>query len=96
MAEINILTEVEAEESAKSCKWAVCFNIDHTKPGCQSDNGKLESVQTVAIFQDPYQAQDFIDLCLPKDRHDRFYIMHIYNDYAPEIKAKQDEYRKNL
>lgn len=84
---INIETEAAAEKSATRCAWAVCYEIDHTAPGCQQDDGKNKII-TVATFSDPYQAQNFITKCLPDETRERFFIIRIRNNYPEQIKQK--------
>ena len=65
-----------AREGRAGLMWAVCSTIDHTAPGCQQDDHR-DKVRTVAIFENPYNAEDFITNALPKETRKRFYIVRI-------------------
>lgn len=65
-----------AREDRAGLMWAVCSTIDHTAPGCQQDDHR-DKVRTVAIFANPYNAEDFITKCLPAENRDKFYIVRI-------------------
>jgi hypothetical protein len=71
--EYNMKTEVKTyakEHAEKFCKWAVCFTIP-----AETQDDRTEKYSTVAVFEDPYLAEDFIDTVLPHDeRKDRFFI----------------------
>lgn len=54
------------------CKWAVCYDI-----GPEEYDDKQSRTSVVAVFGDPYQAEDFILKCLPAENFNRFYIVHI-------------------
>lgn len=53
----------------KDLNWLVCFNIP-----ANTQDDKKEKRQIIAAFRYPFEAQDFIDKCLPKETRDRFYI----------------------
>lgn len=57
------------------CTWAVCYRIDEKT----QDDGK-EKEQITALFSYPFQAEDFIERCLPKENRDRFYVRHIWRE----------------
>ena len=54
------------------CKWAVAYKID----GKFYDDGQ-ERTSIVAVFNDPWKAQDFIEKCLPSENKTRFFVEHI-------------------
>lgn len=54
------------------CKWAVAYKID----GSNYDDGK-ERTSVVAVFRYPYQAEDFIEKCLPADTKDKFFVIDV-------------------
>ena len=54
-------------EQISSCTWAVCYDID----GKYQDDGKTRTC-VVAVFRFPFEAQDFIEKCLPQNG--RFYV----------------------
>ena len=54
------------------CKWAVAYKID----GDNYDDGQ-EREGVTAVFCYPFQAEDFINNCLPAESRHRFYIKHI-------------------
>ena len=78
--------EVQKEASKSRPAWAVCFTIDHTAPGCQQDDHR-DKVRTVAIFEDPYSAEDFIKKCLPAENQEKFYIVRL----NPELEKVKEE-----
>lgn len=40
------------------------------------NNGKIEHfTREIAAFRDPWQAQDFIEKCLPAERRDKFEVI---------------------
>lgn len=55
------------KEQISSCTWAVCYDID----GKHQDDGRTKT-RVVAVFRFPFEAQDFIEKCLPKNG--RFYV----------------------
>ena len=65
-----------AREGAARLMWAVCSTIDHTANGCQQDDHR-DKVQTIAMFSDPYAAEDFIKNVLSAENITRFYIVQI-------------------
>lgn len=50
-----------------SCTWAVCYDVD-----AKHFDDRENKTFVVAVFRDPFEAQDFIDKCLPQNG--RFYI----------------------
>ena len=50
--------------------WAVCFKID----GKNYDDKKAR-ISTVALFNTPQNAEDFIDKCMPAETKERFFII---------------------
>lgn len=80
---LNIITEAQAEKKADSLKWAVCYTI----PAATQDD-KKEKVETVAVFRYPYQADDFINKCLPEETKEKFFVISIHNNYNKEIREK--------
>lgn len=78
--------EVQKEASKSRPAWAVCYTIDHTARGCQQDDHR-DKVRTVAIFEDPYSAEDFIKKCLPAENQDKFYIVRL----NPELEKVKEE-----
>ena len=59
--------EKKMNEQISSCTWAGCYDID----GKYQDDGKTRAC-VVAVFRFPFEAQDFIEKCLPKNG--RFYV----------------------
>lgn len=53
------------------CKWIVAYDID----GKNYDDGKKRT-SVVAVFKYPWQAEDFIEKCLPAENRERFYVIH--------------------
>lgn len=78
--------EVQKEASKSRPAWAVCHTIDHTAPGCQQDDHR-DKVRTVAIFNYPCNAEDFIKNCLPAENRDKFYIIRL----DPELEKVKEE-----
>ena len=78
--------EVQKEASKSRPAWAVCHTIDHTAPGCQQDDHR-DKVRTVAIFADPFNAEDFIKNCLPAENRENFYIVRL----NPELEKVKEE-----
>lgn len=70
MADYKI--ESAGQVSSALCRWAVCYDID----GKNYDD-RQPRTRTVAVFELPYQAEDFIEKCLPADNRERFYIIQI-------------------
>ena len=54
------------------CTWAVAYKID----GSNYDDRK-ERTSVVAVFRYPYQAEDFIEKCLPAATKDRFFVVNV-------------------
>lgn len=54
------------------CKWAVAYKID----GSNYDD-KKERTSVVAVFNMPYQAEEFIEKCLPADTRERFFVVNV-------------------
>ena len=52
--------------------WAVCYTI----PGCNFYDGKSRE-NTVAAFRYYFQAEEFIDKCLPEETKEIFYIKNM-------------------
>lgn len=78
--------EVQKEASKSRPAWAVCYTIDHTTPGCSQDDGR-DKIQTIAAFSYPFQAEDFINKCLPAETRDIFYIVRL----NPELEKVKEE-----
>ena len=55
-----------------NCKWAVAYKVD----GSFYDDGK-EKTSVVAVFKDPWQAEDFIEKCLPAENRKRFFVINV-------------------
>lgn len=55
-----------------NCKWAVAYKTD----GKFYDD-QQERTSIVAVFNDPWQAEDFIEKCLPPENKYRFFVEHI-------------------
>lgn len=81
--------EVQKEASKSRPAWAVCHTIDHTAPGCQQDDHR-DKVRTVAIFNYPCNAEDFIKKCLPAENHEKFYIVRL----DPELEKVKEAARR--
>lgn len=56
------------------CKWAVFFYVD----GGNHDDGKRR-LRVVALFRYPYQAEEFISMCLPAETRKRFGVINTDN-----------------
>ena len=69
----------------------MCHTIDHTAPGCQQDDNR-DKVRTVAIFADPFNAEDFIKKVLPAENREKFYIVRL----NPELEQVRKEYAARL
>ena len=54
------------------CKWAVVFEVN----GENYDN-KEKRTNVIAVFMYPFEAQEFIDKCLPLETKSRFFIKNI-------------------
>ena len=55
-----------------NCKWAVVAECE------AENNGKAEKFERViATFDYPFYAEEFIEKCLPKERQDKFKVVHI-------------------
>ena len=55
----------------KELKWLVVAECE------AKNNGKNEKFERViAAFLDPYQAEDFIKNCLPKENQSKFSVKH--------------------
>ena len=53
-------------------KWQVIAECE------AKNNGKIEKFdRVIAVFANPWQAEDFIKMCLPQDRQNRFRVEHI-------------------
>ena len=65
------------------CKWAVVYYID----GSNYDDGKQRR-SIVAIFRDPFQAEDFILKCLPAENRERFSVINVKEDCDAELNKK--------
>ena len=78
--------EVQKEASKSRPAWAVCYTIDHTTPGCSQDDGR-DKIQTVAVFSYPFQAENFINNCLPAENRENFYIVRL----NPELEKVKEE-----
>lgn len=54
------------------CTWAVAYKID----GSNYDD-KKDRVSVTALFRYPYQAEEFIEKCLPVETRNRFFVVNI-------------------
>lgn len=66
------IKDATGKESAKYCKWAVCFDIDESNYDDRQDRTTV-----TAIFNDPWHAEDFIEKCLPEENRERFYLVRM-------------------
>lgn len=53
-----------------NCKWAVVAT-------CAASKFEPEFTRTIALFENPVSAQDFIEKCFPEETRDKFKIVHI-------------------
>lgn len=53
-----------------NCKWAVIET-------CQASKFEPEFKHTIAVFERPMNAENFINRCIPAENRDKFEIKHI-------------------
>lgn len=66
----------EARTNRRRCMWAVCSTIDHTAKGCQQDDHR-DKINTSAVFEDPFSAENYINNVIPKENRERVYIVRL-------------------
>lgn len=52
------------------CTWAVAYKID----GKHYDDGK-ERISVTALFKYPFQAEEYIEKCIPEEDKERFFVI---------------------
>ena len=63
-----------------NCKWAVAYKIDKN-----TQDDRKTKITVVSIFNNPINAEDFIEKCLPEETKERFFIINI-----DELEACED------
>ena len=54
------------------CKWVVAHKIDKN-----TQDDRKTKIRVVALFENPINAEDFINKCLPAETKDSFFIIYL-------------------